>query len=106
MPRRGNPFMDARKDRKLEIVKYLANPNPLAVKNKGVLIRRLVGAFTTVWGLNGRVVYTYLDELQDAGLIQMDTLYVKLAMTTATLNELFGGEEAWKAEKEPKTPPG
>lgn len=92
--------MDARKDRKLQILKYLANPNPLVVKNKGVPTRRLVGAFSTMWGLNARIIYQYLDEMQDAGLIKMDGDYVKLTMTTANLNELFGGEDAWKAGKE------
>jgi len=96
--------MDARRERKLEIIRYLANPNPLAVKKKGVPIRRLVGAFTTVWGLSARIVYDYLDELQDAALIEMDTQFVRLIMTTAALNELFGREEAWKAEKETKPP--
>jgi hypothetical protein len=94
--------MDARRDRKLEIIKYLANPNPLVVRNKGVPIRRLVGAFTTMWGVSARVIYQYLDEHRDAGLIQMDTQYIRLTMSTAALNELFGGVDAWKAEKETK----
>ena len=97
---RTNPFLEARKDRKLEIVKYLANPNPLATKNKGVLLRRLMGAYTTKWGVTARVFYDYIDELQDAQLIQVDGEYVKLVMTTAALNELFGREEAWKVAKE------
>ena len=96
MAYRRNPFTEARRERKLELLKYIANPNPLVVKNKGIPLRRLVGAFSTRWGISAKIIYDYIDELRDAGLIRVTAGFVTLAVPEEVLDELFGSRKEWK----------
>lgn len=95
-----NPFAEARKGRKYELIAYIANPNPQTNKNGWIEARRLVGSFSINWGISERVIYQYLSELQDAGIIHYNQKTVKIAVDEEYLDEIFGSREAWKATKE------
>jgi hypothetical protein len=95
-----NPFAEARRQRKYDLVAYIANPNPQVNKNGWIEVRRLVGSFSITWGLSERVIYQYVGELVDAGLIKFNQKAVKIAVNDDVLDEMFGSRETWKTTKE------
>ena len=97
-----NPFAEARRQRKYELIVYIANPNLIVQKDSMIEARRLVGSFSIQWGISERVIYQYLNELQDAGLIQYNGVRVKIAVTPETLDEMFGSREAWQTQRAKK----
>jgi hypothetical protein len=74
-------FIKERKDRKIELLKFIAK-GPTSSKNSSetewINITKLMGAYSWAWGLRSAKVLEYLDELKLAGAVEINAGKVKI----------------------------
>jgi hypothetical protein len=66
-------------------------------------LNRVVGYFSVKTGIGHKVIYSYIAELNDFGMISLIGDKVKLIYDEQALDDFFGTREAWQEKPEPKT---
>jgi hypothetical protein len=95
MPLRTNPFAEDRRQRKNEILKYLANANPYKRPDGLMDSRKITGFFSAKWGYKTSKIYEYIEELGEAEIIKFIGSYIALDVDDEYLDEYFGSRLEW-----------